>query len=354
MAERKQYDALALLSGGLDSLLAARTLMDQGLTVLGLHFVTPFFGKPHLIPFWKSHYGVDAVEVDIRQPYVDMVLDGPSQGFGKWLNPCVDCKIIMLEHAVKLLPEYGAKFLISGEVIGQRPMSQREDALNLITKRAGVRDLLLRPLCAKNMVPTPMEESGLVDRERLHDWYGRGRKPQYAEAERYGFTEIPTPGGGCCLTEAHGAARFVQLLNHRERPTPGDFSLARAGRQVWAGHRWLAFGRTAEDNDLLAALAEPEDYVFRLADFPGPLAVGRPLSGDWEPEAVRDAAALVASYSGKARKKFEATGEPVRVQVRRNGAAETVAVIPARETAFPWTEPAPTLVREWKKDRMQA
>ncbi|WP_316896904.1 tRNA(5-methylaminomethyl-2-thiouridylate) methyltransferase [Pseudodesulfovibrio indicus] len=354
MAERKQYDALALLSGGLDSLLAMRTIMDQGLTVLGLHFVTPFFGKPHLIPFWKSHYGVEGVEVDIRQPYVDMVLDGPSQGFGKWLNPCVDCKIIMLEHAARLLPEYGAKFLISGEVIGQRPMSQREDALNLITKKAGVRDLLLRPLCARNLPPTPMEESGLVDRERLHDWYGRGRKPQYAQAELYGFTEIPTPAGGCCLTEAHGAARFVQLLTHRDRPSPGDFSLARAGRQVWADHRWLAFGRTAEDNDELAGLAEPNDYVFKLADFPGPLAVGRPLTGDWGPEAVRDAAALIASYSGKARKKFEATGEPVRVHVQRKGATETVAVIPARETGLPWTEPAPALVREWKKGRAQA
>ena len=139
--------------------------MDQGLTVLGLHFVTPFFGKPELIPFWKEHYGLDAVAVDIQQKYVDMMLDGPSQGFGKWLNPCIDCKITMLSHAVSLLPKYGARFLISGEVVGQRPMSQRADALNLITKRAHVRDVLLRPLSAKGLKPTPMEESGLVDRE---------------------------------------------------------------------------------------------------------------------------------------------------------------------------------------------
>ena len=349
MAERNQYDALALLSGGLDSILAVRTVMDQGLSVLGLHFVTPFFGKQHLIPFWRAHYGVEAVAVDVSAQYVDMILDGPSQGFGKWLNPCIDCKITMLEHAAGLLPEYGAKFLVSGEVIGQRPMSQREDALNVITKRAGVRDLLLRPLCAKNLPPTPMEESGLVDRERLHDWHGRGRKPQMAMAAHYGFTEIPTPGGGCCLTEAHGAARFVQLLNHRSRPTPNDFSLARAGRQYWSGPHWLAFGRTSADNDQIEACAEPGDYLFRLADFPGPLALGRPLAGDWSGEAVRDAAALVASYAGKARRDFDKTGKPVRVNVRRNGRTEPVAVIPLRETPMGWTEPKPEIVREWKK-----
>jgi hypothetical protein len=199
-----------------------------------------------------------------------------------------------------------------------------------------------------------MEESGLVDRERLHDWHGRGRKPQYALAERYGFTEIPTPAGGCCLTEAQGAARFVKLLSHRDRPTPNDFSLARTGRQVWAGPRWLAFGRTAEDNDLLAACVEETDYVFKLADFPGPLAVGRPLQGDWEPEAVLDAAALVSSYSGKARKRFAATNEPVRVSVRRLGRTGTVSVAPARETALAWAEPKPEIVREWKKERAQA
>ncbi|QGY41948.1 tRNA(5-methylaminomethyl-2-thiouridylate) methyltransferase [Pseudodesulfovibrio cashew] len=347
----KQYDALALLSGGLDSILAVRTVMDQGLTVLGLHFVTPFFGKPELIPFWKEHYGIDAVEVDIRQQYVDMMLDGPSQGFGKWLNPCIDCKITMLAHARMLLDEYGAKFLISGEVVGQRPMSQREDALNLITKRADVRDVLLRPLCAKKQPITPMEESGLVDRERLHDWYGRGRKPQMAMAEHYGFTEIPTPAGGCCLTEANGAARFVKLLTHRERPSVSDFALARVGRQYWAGAHWLTFGRKADDNADIAAQVQPGDYVLKTVDFPGPLAVCRPLEGDWTPLAVADAASLVASYSTKARRHFEATGEKIKVRVRRGEASEVIEVAPTRETVLDWAEPKPEIVKAWKKDR---
>jgi len=352
MAERN-YDALALLSGGLDSILAMRTVMDQGLSVLGLHFVTPFFGKSHLIPFWREHYGIEAVEVDIRQPYVDMILDGPGAGFGKWLNPCIDCKILMLSAALDLLPQYGAKFLISGEVVGQRPMSQREDALNLITKRADVRDLLLRPLCAKKLPPTPMELSGLVDRERLHDWYGRGRKPQYVAAEHYGFTEIPTPAGGCCLAEASGSGRFVQLMLHKDRPTPNDFSMARYGRQYWADGHWLIFGRTAEDNEQISALIQPTDYVIKTRAFPGPLAVCRPLSGDWSEEALADAAAFVASYASKARRHYEATGEPVQVRIRRGDEARSLAVVPARQARLPWAEPAPALVKAWKKPDVQ-
>jgi len=348
----KQYDALALLSGGLDSILATRTVMDQGLSVLGLHFVTPFFGKPHLTPFWKEHYGIEVIEVDIRQKYVNMMLDGPSQGYGKWLNPCIDCKITMLAHAKTMLEEYGAKFLISGEVVGQRPMSQREDSLNLITKRAGVRDVLLRPLCAKKQPITPMEEAGLVDREKLHDWYGRGRKPQIAMANHYGFTEIPTPAGGCCLTEANGAARFVKLLQEVARPSVSDFTLARFGRQYWAGRHWLVFGRTADDNQLIGREIQPTDYVLKTQNFPGPLAVCRSIDGDWDAEAVKDAAALVASYSSKARKHFDATGELAEVKVQRGDTEELIKVAPSRDNKLDWAESKPDIVKLWKKDQL--
>ncbi len=349
---RRKYDALALLSGGLDSILAMRTVMDQGLSVLGLHFVTPFFGHEPDLPKWEELYGIEAMAVDISQKYVDMTLN-PSQGYGKWLNPCIDCKITMLSHAVSMLPEFDAKFLISGEVVGQRPMSQREDALNLITKRANVRKVLLRPLCAKKQPITPMEESGLVDREKLHGWYGRGRKEQMAAAEHYGFTEVPTPAGGCCLTEGSGAARFVKLLMHRPTPSPKDFSLARAGRQYWAGNHWLTFGRTAADNAQLERCVEPTDYTFNIEDFPGPLAVCRPLDGDWEPDAIKDAASLVSSYASKARRHFEETGELIQVRVQRGDSSEVIKVAPSRETVLPWTEPKPNLVRPWKKDKLE-
>lgn len=346
----KRYDALALLSGGLDSILAMRTLMDQGLSVLGLHFVSPFFGKPHLLGVWREQYGIDGVAVDISREYTNMLLDGPPSGFGKWLNPCIDCKVAMLSRAKTLLPEYGASFLVTGEVSGQRPMSQRKDALNRISKKAGVRDVLLRPLCAKGQPITPMEESGLVDRERLHDWYGRGRKPQMAAAQAYGFTEVPTPAGGCVLTEGPSSARFVRLIRIKGRPDPQDFVLAQVGRQVWAGNHWLVTTRRERDNELLDGLIRPADYVFRVKDFPSPTGVGRPLVGDWSPEAVLDAAAWVASYSSKAVRHSEISGDPIQVRVRRGTASEVVSVLPNRETPLGWTEAKPGEVREWKEE----
>jgi tRNA U34 2-thiouridine synthase MnmA/TrmU len=191
----RTYDALALFSGGLDSLLAVKVLQEQNLRVLGLHYVSPFFGKPHLVEHWRKTYGIEAVPVDIRRAFLDM-LKRPAHGYGKHMNPCVDCKILMLAHARTLLPQYGAKFLVSGEVLGQRPMSQRADTLNLIRKGAAVQDLLLRPLSAQKLLPTPMETSGLVDRERLPGIWGRGRTEQLALAARFGITDIPTPAGG--------------------------------------------------------------------------------------------------------------------------------------------------------------
>ncbi len=344
----KKYDALALMSGGLDSILAARTVMDQGLSVLGLHFITPFFGKPEEIPFWQEHYGIEVAPVDISQKYVDMMLDGPSQGFGKWLNPCIDCKIVMLSHAASLLPEYGAKFLISGEVQGQRPMSQRADALNLISKRG--RCVIS---CSVRSVPAicrrlPWRNPGWWIANVCTTSMGE-RKRQYEMAEHYGFTEIPTPAGGCCLTEAQGAARFVKLLTHRPRPSVNDFRLVRHGRQYWADTNWLVFGRASADNIQIDSCIEPTDYVLRLKDFPGPLAVGRPVAGDWDSETIRDAAAFVSSYSGKACKHFEATGEPIKITVQRDEAVEVIEVAPSREAVLPWTEPQPEIVREWKK-----
>lgn len=173
---KKTYHALALFSGGLDSIIAAKVIQAQGLEVLGLHFVTPFFGKPWRIPGWEKSYNLPIIPVDISEDYIRLLREWPEHHFGKVLNPCVDCKILMMEKARELMEVYGAQFLISGEVVGQRPMSQRRDALNIIRKGADVRDVLLRPLSARLLDPTPMEESGLVDRDKLPQISGRGRK----------------------------------------------------------------------------------------------------------------------------------------------------------------------------------
>ncbi|WP_035040613.1 tRNA (5-methylaminomethyl-2-thiouridylate)-methyltransferase [Desulfovibrio sp. X2] len=362
----RRYDALSLFSGGLDSLLAHKLIERQGLRVLGLHFVTPFFGKPEKLAHWREIYGVDVTAVEVGDEYLRMLLAGPVHGLGSNLNPCMDCKVLMLRRARAMLAEHGAKFVISGEVVGQRPMSQRRDALNAIRRDAGVKDLLLRPLSALVLEPTPMEESGLVDRARLLNAAGRGRAKQLALAREFGITEIPTPGGGCRLTEREPCSRYAPILRHMSAPTAADMLLANTGRQFWSrgagngekGARWLVIGRHQEDNEILAGLVRPGDLTLDLDAFPSPLAVARPVDGrPWDEETVRDAAAFLASYSPKA---VRAGGE-VDVQVRLVGEAEgegegavrLVSVLPSRTTPAGWSEPCREDVEQWKKEQRE-
>ncbi|MFZ5812923.1 MAG: tRNA(5-methylaminomethyl-2-thiouridylate) methyltransferase [Thermodesulfobacteriota bacterium] len=332
----KRYDALSLFSGGLDSVLAARTLMDQGLSVLCLHLVSPFFGKPGRLPHWRETFGLDIAAVDAGEDMVRLLRQGPPHGLGKFLNPCIDCKILMIERAMALLPEYGARFVATGEVVGQRPMSQRLDALNVIRRDSGARDVLLRPLCAKRLPETPMEQSGLVDRSRLHAMGGRGRREQLELAARMGLPEIPTPAGGCMLTELESARRYFPVFAHKPDPLAADFELANIGRQYWAGNLWLTIGRNQSDNSRLEAAIAAHDLVFKVRDHPGPLALARRLpDAIWDEAAMRDAAAFVASFSPRAR----AAGRETAVSV--GGAVQSpVWVVPARQTPLGWKEPS--------------
>ncbi|MCL1980594.1 MAG: thiamine biosynthesis protein, partial [Proteobacteria bacterium] len=205
--------ALGLFSGGLDSILACRTVADQGVRVMALKFVTPFFDH-HLLGEQKKYaeamrgkYGLEVSVIDISEGYLRL-LDNPVHGFGKHFNPCIDCKILMLTRARELMDTYGASFLLTGEVLGQRPMSQRRDTLRVIERDSGCTGLLLRPLCAKLMEPTRAELDGLVDRERLHGFSGRGRREQKRLAARLGITDYPAPAGGCLLTDPNLAGRI--------------------------------------------------------------------------------------------------------------------------------------------------
>lgn len=338
------YDALALFSGGLDSILACKVIQDQGIKVLGLHYVSPFFGKPDMIDHWSEIYGVDIVAVDVSHEYLNMMFGDLSYGMGKLLNPCIDCKIFMLNHARTQLEKYGAKFLISGEVIGQRPMSQRRDALNSIRRDAEVSDILLRPLCARSFSLTPMEESGLVDREKLPHISGRGRRQQLNMARDYGFTEIPHPAGGCRLTEIENSARYLPLLKYLDGPDLNSFLLANTGRQYWAGMNWLVMGRNNSDNDKVESFRRAGDYTFELVDHPGPFSLGRNLKGlPFSEEIVLEAAAFMASYSGKA----TASGGPVAVKVIGPEGEREVMVVPARERSL-FAEETLDGLKEWK------
>lgn len=339
---------VSLFSGGLDSLLAVKVLEEQGLRVKALHFTSPFFGKPWMLRRWREEFGIDVVVRDLAEEFCAMLVRGPVHGFGKVLNPCVDCKILMAATAAEFMREQGAFCLASGEVLGQRPMSQRRDTLNIIRRDAGVRDVLLRPLSAKRLDPTPVEQQGLVDRERLLAISGRGRKDQLALAEKYALPEIPTPAGGCMLAEVESARRYWPLFRQATAPRPRDFHLANIGRQYWNGPHWLVIGRNQADNQKLEKLLEPGDYVFKTSDFPGPLALGRPLSGEWGAPTVHGAAAFVASFSPKACK---ASGE-VRVRVLQQECEEIVRTTPHR--GGEWLEPSWEQALEEKKMRAEA
>lgn len=349
------YDAIALFSGGLDSVLAARMIQDQGLAVKCLHFVSPFFGKPEKIPYWRKVYGLDITAVDIGDAFAAMLAARPAHGFGRALNPCVDCKILMISTARERMADYGAKCILSGEVLGQRPMSQRRDTLNIIRRDAGVRDVLLRPLSAKLLDETPVETNGLVDRARLGSISGRSRKAQLDLAASFGIKDIPAPAGGCKLTEQENSRSYWPVLRHMPRPAGNDFSLAGSGRQYWSFEAdpplWLCVGRNQADNEALLGLARPGDLLFKTASFPGPVSLARPLPGqEWDPAAVAAAAAFTASFSPKAVRSFEANGKAIQVKVcpgsdpaavlrpAENGKVPVAAVSPDRATSLRWRE----------------
>lgn len=331
------FDALSLFSGGLDSILASKLMQSLGHKVLGLHFVSPFFGKPEQVPEWEREYGIPITVIDVGQEFVNLMAAFPPHGFGKVLNPCVDCKILMLRRAKKLLPVYGASYIISGEVLGQRPMSQRADTLNIIRNEADVREVLLRPLSAGVLPVTPMEESGLVDRSHLPSLVGRGRKGQYALAKALGVTKIPTQAGGCRLGERESARRYWPIMRTFPKPLASYFDLANVGRQLWrkeadtvTGH-WMIMGRDHKDNQKLLKLVSPELYVFELKSFPGPSAVGVPIPGlDWTEDILAEAAACLASFSPKARNHDDV----VEVSIERHGVERTISVRPDRPHGF--------------------
>jgi len=338
----KNYDGLALFSGGLDSILAARLLMEQGKKILCVHFTSPFFGDAHQVPHWEKKYGLEIKAINIDEDYCNMLIVGGKHGYGSALNPCIDCKIIMLKHAKKLMKEYGAKFLISGEVLGQRPMSQRRDTLNVIRRDADVKDILLRPLCAKHMDPLSIELSGEVDRSKLLGFSGRGRKDQLALAKHFNLTDTPSAAGGCMLTEKENARRYWALIQNIDKPNANDFHLSNLGRQMWNEDYWLIIGRNQADNENIPHYALPTDYTFKVAHFAGPLGIGRRMgkrpstleNSTWDPSEIQNAARLVASYSTKAVKHHEESGEALIVRVTHNDEIDEIEVRPKRESNY--------------------
>lgn len=328
--------AIVLFSGGLDSILASRLLVEQGVCVRAVKFVTPFFdygllARPEAYQQQvRATYGVEVEVRDVSEKYLELLRD-PPHGFGKNFNPCVDCKILLVSEARWLLEEFGASFIATGEVLGQRPMSQRQDTLRIIERDSGCEGLLLRPLCAKLLQPTKPELEGLVDRKRLLAFSGRSRTPQMELAARFGIKEYPSPAGGCLLTDPILAARIRRFYEEQARFTPADIRLLLVGRLFRLPHGGLlAMGRNERENESLEQLVGPEDWRLEAADRPGPTAVLRFSS---HADDLRAAAGLTARYGKK-----KPTGPAeVPVTAKKGDRIEEVTVRPLSDEVFqPW------------------
>jgi hypothetical protein len=237
--------------------------------------------------------GVPLKVFDVTDEYLE-ILKKPEHGYGANINPCIDCKIFMLKKAKEYMSSVGASFLVTGEVLGQRPMSQRRDALNIIEKNAGVRGILLRPLSGKLLPPTIPEQEGIIDREKLLDITGRGRKPQFALAAKFGIKEYLNPSGGCLLTDPGFTKRVRDLMAH-EGLTVEGLRLLKIGRHFRLGEATkLIIGRDNKENDGLGALIKKDDICFRMKDHGGPFSV---LKGPSSEETVRRSAEIVAQHT---------------------------------------------------------
>ncbi len=295
--------ALGLYSGGLDSILACLVLRRAGVEVEAVSFESPFFSADNARRSAAAN-DIALTVVDVGRDHLDKVVRNPRYGYGSNMNPCIDCHAYMVKLAGGIVKERGMDFIFSGEVLGQRPMSQNRQAMGNVAKASGMADLLLRPLSAKLMPITPMEESGLVDRDMLLDLNGRSRKPQIALAKEFGVKDYPAPAGGCLLTEPGFSKRLKDLLEHNPLCGLKEIELLKVGRHLrLSPQAKLVVGRNQSENQKMEALAP--DHAARLITqgYPGPLGL---YFGPQDGPELQTAAAFVAGY-GKAPLEQEVT-----------------------------------------------
>ncbi|MGD2083898.1 MAG: tRNA (5-methylaminomethyl-2-thiouridylate)-methyltransferase [Chromatiales bacterium] len=343
----QQRKAVALISGGLDSMLAARVIQDQGIHVEGVNFFTGFCveGHTHAIrkrggkrpkrnnALWVAEQlGMRLHIIDIVDDYKDVVLN-PRHGYGANLNPCLDCKIFMVNRALDWARDRGFDFIVTGEVVGQRPKSQRKDTMPVVADESGAGDLLLRPLCARNLPATRPEREGWVDRERLFGFSGRSRKPQMALARTLGFDDYAQPAGGCCfLTDARYSVKLADLWRTRgDRDYElDDIMLLKVGRHIRPNPGFkLIVSREEGEGRFMQGYRKRFTSLTTLSH-PGPLALidGRPRE-----EEMELAARIVARYSqGRAE-------DAVELELAQpDGSARRLRVrpLPANELPAEW------------------
>jgi len=326
----KTVKAVALISGGLDSMLAVKVVQEQGIYVEGINFFTGFCVEGHTHAIRKKHQhkqkrnnalwvaeqlGIKLHIIDVIEEYKAVLLN-PDHGYGKNMNPCLDCKQFMVKKAREWMQQHDFDFMLTGEVVGQRPMSQRRNTMPLVAQASGQADRLLRPLCAKKLDPTYPELQGWINRDALLDFSGRTRKPQMALAAKYGFTDYASPAGGCCmLTDESYSRKLVDMWkNRQERDYElDDIMLLKVGRHIRLGPQLkLIIGREEGENNFLQGYKKQFDALF-CKSHPGPLCL---VDGDFSDEQqMLLAMSVVARYSqGKDACRvsmvFEKPGEP--------------------------------------------
>lgn len=285
--------ALAMISGGLDSILAAKLIKDQGIEVIGICFKSYFFNEDNARRMVEQ-IGIKLEVIDFSEEHFKLVKN-PKHGLGKNMNPCIDCHAMMMNYSGKLLEEFKADFILTGEVLNQRPMSQNRQALNIVKKESGFSNKILRPLCALNLEPTEMELQGLVDREKLLNISGRSRKEQMALAEEWDIKDYPSPAGGCKLTEPGYALRLRDALSKNENLSAKEIDLLRFGRHFTSpdGTK-IIVSRTGEEGQAIKGILDKSDLAFLPSSHNGAMAIIQGKATDADKEL---ACRIAARYS---------------------------------------------------------
>jgi len=296
VAEAKKPKALILISGGLDSMVAARLLLDRNIDVEALHFKTPFSEQnEEFVEKFCRDMGIKLHKIAFKKEYLKIVL-APKHGYGSEMNPCVDCRILELKKAKKKAEKIGADFIVTGEVLGERPFSQKKDMMLHIEKEAGLEGKVLRPLSAKLLPETEAERKGYVNRERLFAIKGRRRAPQMMIAKELGIAKYPNPAGGCLLTEPRFADRLREHLMNEKKLTMLDVELLKVGRHFRIGKTKFIVGRNERENHRLSFLCSRNKNLSMLevSEHRGPTTV---IVGEPDTETIQKAAAITVRYS---------------------------------------------------------
>ncbi|MEM3095177.1 MAG: hypothetical protein QXX64_06015 [Nitrososphaera sp.] len=330
---KKKPKAIALLSGGLDSSLAVRMMLEQGVDVEAVAIKTPFCdfdcgkGCGHRVKEVADELGIKLKTVYFGEEYLRM-LKNPKHGYGSGMNPCIDCRGMMYNAAKEHMEKTGADFVITGEVLFQRPMSQNNRALHIIESETGMEGKVLRPLSAKHLPPTDAEKSGLIKRENMGDIKGRSRKGQLELAKRFGMAEPPNAAGGCLLTDPAFSKRIEDIMDHcSDIPSLNDIELLKVGRHFrLTPDAKLVVGRNKDENEVIRALVTEGDVVIEAKDHVGPTCI---LRGKHDNKILAKCAAIVLRYSD-APKDVESK---VRIIITADGREMETTAVPAESSA---------------------